>query len=120
MHPTNYKNPDNEAIKRAMEQRPASGTHERPAAMEPTDLLFIECAGAPRRVPQPVITSDANFWQQPAPRRTKQLRKQQKIWWKGRDSNPRPRHFESRALTSLATFPSFPQRAASLAGRDPV
>jgi hypothetical protein len=22
------------------------------------------------------------------------------IWWKGRDSNPRPRHYECRALTS--------------------
>ena len=22
------------------------------------------------------------------------------LWWKGRDSNPRPRHYECRALTS--------------------
>ena len=28
------------------------------------------------------------------------LKSKENTWWKGRDSNPRPRHYECRALTS--------------------
>ena len=85
-----------EAIRLVMDR--ASRARERGGRSRPTAALLQRQrrmeAGPPRapRAPEFGTGTDPD---QPKLRNALRI-----VWWKGRDSNPRPRHYECRALTS--------------------
>jgi hypothetical protein len=79
------KDEDIELIRAAMGSRPVAKAKES-EARENSPLAFPEFG--------------TDLSQQPPPELRNPLYARRIVWWKGRDSNPRPRHYECHALTS--------------------